>query len=637
MAAAGKTGGNRFFMSIEQGFLQRNRRLLLLLLDVVCITFSYLLTWIAIASVRISLFTYRSLLFSSTILFVLCYIIVYVMMGMYDSLWRYAEVYEFFRCVLAAILAVGAFIGMTLILYMSDRRIPNSVYLMSAMFATMTTLFTRLIYRMFRNTTITYSGRRRHRVLVVGAGDAASTLMHEIFKDPTSDYNIVCAVDDNPQKVGRTMMGVKIMGTTKDIPALVTQCDIDSIIIAVPAASEAEKRRILGICSKTSCNMRLLPDYTRMISDGKDLLSRVRDVKVEDLLGREEVELEAPENVHLNGKVVLVTGAGGSIGAELCVQIAASRPARLIMVDIYENNVYDIEQRLRMQYGDSLDLEVFVSSVRDSKKMNALFARVHPQIVFHAAAHKHVPLMESSPEEAVKNNICGTLNVAQSADRFGAEAFVLISTDKAVNPTSIMGATKRICEMIIQAMSKTSRTRFVAVRFGNVLGSNGSVIPLFKEQIAAGGPVTVTHPDIVRYFMTISEAVSLVIAACGIAKGGEIFVLDMGSQVRILDLAENLIRLAGFQPYKDIEIKFIGLRPGEKLYEELLLSEEGIKSTDQKKIFIGNAGDIDKDVFFEKLALLKVLAYTNEPEKVVDMIREMVPNFTHEAWQQVYD
>jgi len=613
-------------MKKKEGFLQRNRRGILLLMDITCIVFAYLITWIAISS-RIALIEYRSLLFSSCILFVMCFVIVFVMMGMYDSLWRYAEIYEFFRCVLASGLSVAAFVIITLVIYQGNKQIMSSVYLISSLFAVSLTLYIRLTYRMFRNTRITYSGRQRRRVMVVGAGDAASTLMHEIFKDPSTDYNIVCAVDDNPRKVGRTIMGIKIMGSTNDIPALVSQCDIDTLVIAIPTADELERRRILNICSKTTCNMRMLPDYTKMISDGKDLLSRVRDVRVEDLLGREEVDLDAPRNVHLEGKVVMVTGAGGSIGAELCEQVAASNPKRLVMIDIYENTVYNLEQKLRMKYGEKLDLEVCIASVRDSKKIDSLFERARPEIVFHAAAHKHVPLMETSPEEAVKNNVCGTFNATQSAERYGVETFVLISTDKAVNPTSIMGATKRVCEMIIQAMNKTSKTRFVAVRFGNVLGSNGSVIPLFKEQIAAGGPVTVTDPDIIRYFMTISEAVSLVISAGEIAKGGEIFVLDMGHQVKILDLAENLIRLAGFQPYKDIEIVFTGLRPGEKLYEELLLSEEGITDTEQKKIFIGNAGDIDKDLFFEDLAQLKKLAYSNNKHEVVDKIKSMVPTF----------
>ncbi len=612
----------------KQTFWQKNRRALLLLMDVVCITAAYLVTWVLISG-RSSIVEYYSLLFSSTFLFVLCFVVVFVMMGMYDSLWRYAEIYEFFRCALAAFLAVTSFVIITLVIY-TDRRIPISVYLMSSLFAVSLPLYTRLTYRMIRNTKITKSGRQRKRVLVVGAGDAASTLLHEIFRDPNTDYNIVCAVDDDTKKVGRSIMGIKILGTSADIPELVAQCDIDTILIAMPAAGDGDKRRILGICSKTGCNMRMLPDICKIISDGKDLLTRVREVKVEDLLGRDEVDLEAAKKPHLKGKRVMVTGAGGSIGSELCFQIAASEPEMLILVDVYENSVYDVQQRLIMKYGDSLGLDVRVCSVRDSKKVVSLVGETKPDIIFHAAAHKHVPLMEVSPEEAVKNNVCGTWNVARAADECGVESMVLISTDKAVNPTSIMGATKRICEMIIQAMAKRSRTRFVAVRFGNVLGSNGSVIPLFKEQIAAGGPVTVTHPDIVRYFMTISEAVSLVISAGEIAKGGEIFVLDMGEPVKILDLAENLIRLAGFLPYKDIPIVFTGLRPGEKLYEELLLSEEGITDTENKKIFVGNPGDIEDDTFFERLAQLKQTAYSNDRAQTVKMIIDMVPTYIKE-------
>ena len=372
--------------------------------------------------------------------------------------------------------------------------------------------------------------------------------------------------------------------------------------------------------------MRTLPDICKLISDGKELLERVRDVKMEDLLGREEIDLQTTHE-HLQGKVVMVTGGGGSIGSVICDQVAASKPKKLILVEMYENSAYDVQQKLLMQYGSDFDLDVRICSIRDSRKVDSLIKECKPEIIFHAAAHKHVPLMETSPEEAVKNNVCGTWNLAISADRYGVESFVLISTDKAVNPTSIMGATKRICEMIIQAMSNTSKTRFVAVRFGNVLGSNGSVIPLFKEQITKGGPVTVTHPDITRYFMTIDEAVSLVITAQKMAKGGEIFVLDMGEQVKILDLAENLIRLAGFLPYKDIPIVFTGLRPGEKLYEELLLSEEGVTETENKKIFIGNLKGVDKDELFEEIADLKAIAFSNDREKTVEKIISMVPTF----------
>lgn len=604
-------------------FFSRHRRLLLVLLDVAVVLSAYLGTW-ALISGRESLTEYRSLLFSSCVLFVLCFVTVYELMGLYDSLWNYAELYEFFRCALASVVAIGAFLVITLFIY-RERRVPISVYIMSSLFSASLTLYTRLTYRMIRNTTVR-KGDEKRRVMLIGAGNAASTLMHELFRDPDNNYNVICAVDDDPNKQGRTMMGVKIMGTTNDIPALVTQCEIDTLLLAIPSADEVEKQRILKICSQTTCNMRTLPDICKLISDGKELLERVRDVKMEDLLGREEIDLQTTHE-HLQGKVVMVTGGGGSIGSVICNQVAASKPKKLILVEMYENSAYDVQQKLIMEYGSNLDLDVRICSIRDSRKMDSLINECRPEIIFHAAAHKHVPLMETSPEEAVKNNVCGTWNLARSADKYGVESFVLISTDKAVNPTSIMGATKRICEMIIQAMSKTSKSRFVAVRFGNVLGSNGSVIPLFKEQITKGGPVTVTHPDITRYFMTIDEAVSLVITAQKMAKGGEIFVLDMGEQVKILDLAENLIRLAGFLPYKDIPIVFTGLRPGEKLYEELLLSEEGVTETENKKIFIGNLKGVDKEELFEQIAELKALAFSNDRQKTVDKIISMVPTF----------
>ena len=609
--------------SDSSNFFSRHRRLFLVLLDIGVVLLAYLGTW-ALISGRESLTEYRSLMFSSCVLFVLCFVTVYELMGLYDSLWSFAELYEFFRCALASVIAITAFLVITLFIY-KERRVPISVYIMSSLFSASLTLYTRLTYRMIRNTNAN-RGDEKRRVMLIGAGNAASTLMHELFRDPSNNYNVICAVDDDPNKQGRTMMGVKIMGTTNDIPALVTQCDIDTLLLAIPSADEVEKQRILKICSQTKCNMRTLPDICKLISDGKELLERVRDVKMEDLLGREEIDLQTTHE-HLQGKVVMVTGGGGSIGSVICDQVAASKPKKLILVEMYENSAYDVQQKLKMEYGSDLDIDVRICSIRDSRKVDSLIKECRPEIIFHAAAHKHVPLMETSPEEAVKNNVCGTWNLCISADKYNVESFVLISTDKAVNPTSIMGATKRICEMIIQAMSKTSSTRFVAVRFGNVLGSNGSVIPLFKEQITKGGPVTVTHPDITRYFMTIDEAVSLVITAQKMAKGGEIFVLDMGEQVKILDLAENLIRLAGFLPYKDIPIVFTGLRPGEKLYEELLLSEEGVTETENKKIFIGNLKGVDKEELFKEIAELKAIAFSNDRQKTVDKIISMVPTF----------
>ncbi len=615
-------------MSAITDFAQRFRKQILIAFDIVAITIAYILPWVFING-RTSFTEYNSLLLASCFFFVCCYEIVYWLMGMYDSLWRYAEIVEFFRLCLASALAVGIFVAVTLALWASERRIPISVYFLSATFASALTLYARLTYRMFRNTKIAQGGVTRRRTLVIGAGDAASTLLHELSKNKSPDMNIICCVDDAPEKVGRNIMGIEIMGTTDDIPELVERCEIETLLLAIPTVDEENKRRILGICNKTKCNVRILPDIVKLIADGKDILSRIRDVRVEDVLGRPEIELKDSTNELITGKTVMVTGGGGSIGSELCRQIAMCSPKKLIILDIYENSAYSIQQELLRRYGKRLNLHVLIASVRDSKKIDALFRANRPDVVFHAAAHKHVPLMEISPEEAVKNNVFGTYNVACAADRYGAERFVLISTDKAVNPTNVMGATKRVCEMIVQALAQKSKTKFVAVRFGNVLGSNGSVLPLFKEQIAAGGPVTVTDPEIVRFFMTIPEAVQLVLEAGQMGKGGEIFVLDMGKPVKILDLAENLIKLSGLIPYKDIEIKFTGLRPGEKLYEELLMDEEGVRKTGNRKIFIGSPLGLSKDTFFEQLAELKKIAYSNHSENLVQALLDLVPTFTH--------
>lgn len=615
-------------MSAITDFAQRFRKQILIAFDIVAITIAYILPWVFING-RTSFTDYNSLLFASCFFFVCCYEIVYWLMGMYDSLWRYAEIVEFFRLCLASALAVGIFVAVTLALWASERRIPISVYFLSATFASALTLYARLTYRMFRNTKIAQGGVTRRRTLVIGAGDAASTLLHELSKNKSPDMNIICCVDDAPEKVGRNIMGIEIMGTTDDIPELVERCEIETLLLAIPTVDEENKRRILGICNKTKCNVRILPDIVKLIADGKDILSRIRDVRVEDVLGRPEIELKDSTNELITGKTVMVTGGGGSIGSELCRQIAMCSPKKLVILDIYENSAYSIQQELLRRYGKRLNLHVLIASVRDSKKIDALFRANRPDVVFHAAAHKHVPLMEISPEEAVKNNVFGTYNVACAADRYGAERFVLISTDKAVNPTNVMGATKRVCEMIVQALAQKSKTKFVAVRFGNVLGSNGSVLPLFKEQIAAGGPVTVTDPEIVRFFMTIPEAVQLVLEAGQMGKGGEIFVLDMGKPVKILDLAENLIKLSGLIPYKDIEIKFTGLRPGEKLYEELLMDEEGVRKTGNRKIFIGSPLGLSKDTFFEQLAELKKIAYSNRSENLVQALLDLVPTFTH--------
>lgn len=608
--------------------ISKYRKVLLIAFDILVLIISYVLPWILIQG-RVQMELYYPTLVSSCFFFICCFEITFGLAGMYDSLWRYAEIVEFFRLVVACAVAVALFITGSFIIFW-QRMVPISVFFLSSLFATSVTLYSRLTYRMYRNTRLQQPGRkRRRRVMVIGAGEAAATLLHEQNRNPDNEMNIICIIDDAPEKVGRSMMGVRIMGTTEKIPELALQTEIDTIILAIPSLDEENRQRILRYCSQTKCNLRILPDLRQIMTDGGDLTSRIRDVRVEDLLGRDTVQLNDRSSALLAGKKVLVTGGGGSIGSELCRQIATYGPRQLIILDIYENSTYAIQQELLREYGEAFELNIEICSVRDSRKIDTLFARYRPDIVFHAAAHKHVPLMEYCPEEAVKNNVCGTYNVAVSSDKYNVSRFVLVSTDKAVNPTNVMGATKRVCEMIVQAMAQKSKTSFVAVRFGNVLGSNGSVLPLFKEQIAGGGPLTVTHPEIVRYFMTIPEAVSLVLEAGAMGRGGEIFVLDMGKPVRILELAENLIKLAGFIPYEDINIVFTGLRPGEKLYEELLMDEEGLRQTENKKIFIGSPIRLNKNTFFDHVATLKEIAYSNNSENLVQALLDVVPTFTH--------
>lgn len=474
-----------------------------------------------------------------------------------------------------------------------------------------------------------YHGKRHlkngKRVLIVGAGDAGTTILRELQTSDKTEYVPIGFVDDDLEKVGNYIFGVKVLGTVDDIEKIANEKDVDQIIIAMPSVNQKKLREITERCVSTKKKLQILPGVYQLIN-GQVLASKLKDVDVNDLLGREPVKVNLDEVMgYIENQVVLVTGGGGSIGSELCRQIATHNPKQLIILDIYENNAYELEQELKRNVPE-LNLVTLIASVRDSVKMDKVFATYKPDIVFHAAAHKHVPLMETSPNEAVKNNILGTYKVVKCADKYGVKRFVQISTDKAVNPTNIMGATKRVCEMIIQAYAKKSKTRFVAVRFGNVLGSNGSVIPLFKKQIACGGPVTVTHKDIIRYFMTIPEAVSLVLQAGAYAKGGEIFVLDMGEQVRIYDLAEKLIRLSGYEPNKDIEIKCTGLRPGEKLFEERLMAEEGLKKTANEKISIGKPLDIDDEKLFRTIDELYEEAY-NETDKMKELVKGLVPTY----------
>ncbi len=467
------------------------------------------------------------------------------------------------------------------------------------------------------------------RTIIVGAGDAGSMLLRELHTSSHLSLHPVFFVDDNETLHNTYVGGVRVAGTTSDIPTLVARFAIQRIIIAIPSAAKSEIKRIHDICVKTPCKVEILPGIYQFVN-GQVSVSALREVDVQDLLGREQTRVDLASVMgYIEGRTVLVTGGGGSIGSELCRQIATHAPRRLILLDIYENNAYEIEQELRRTLPE-LDLVTLIASVRDAAKIDRIFAEYRPEIVFHAAAHKHVPLMETSPSEAIKNNVFGTKNVVEASDRYGVLRFVMISTDKAVNPTNIMGASKRICEMIVQTAARHSRTEFAAVRFGNVLGSNGSVIPLFRRQIAEGGPVTLTHKDIIRYFMTIPEAVSLVLQAGAYAKGGEIFVLDMGEPVRIYDLACNLIRLSGLEPNVDIEIRVTGLRPGEKLYEERLMAEEGMARTANDSISIGRPLDIDEAHLSAILERLRVAADTDAPD-LRALVAELVPTYTYEG------
>ena len=469
------------------------------------------------------------------------------------------------------------------------------------------------------------NSRGKRNVLVIGAGAAAAVLLKDIKVNGKFNYNVVGLIDDDESKLNSYLNGAKVLGNRNDIVKVCEEYNVKEIIVAIATISPKEKQKILQICASTKLEVKTMPSIAEAIE--MDDFPKLRPVKIEDLLARDPVELDDDgiKDIICN-KVIMVTGGGGSIGSELCRQLVKYKPATLIVVDIYENNAYDLQNELISDYPEQ-KLEVLIASVRDKVRLNKIFETYHPDVVFHAAAHKHVPLMEYSPGEAIKNNVFGTYNVAKCADEYGVSKFVMISTDKAVNPTNVMGATKRMCEFIVQAMQKVSKTQFVSVRFGNVLGSNGSVIPLFKRQIEKGGPVTVTHKDITRFFMTIPEAAQLVIQASCYAQGGEIFVLDMGEPVKIYNLAENIIRLSGYEPGVDMEIKVTGLRPGEKLYEELLMSEEGLGKTTHSKIFIGKQLDIDMDSLNTKLALLKNALETNDADNIVSALKEAVPTY----------
>ena len=551
-------------------------------------------------------------------------LIIFILLNLYNNVWSFIGVHEELMIVAACTLST-AFQGLGMEVFMLE--VPRSYYVFYLFLMVTTTTITRFSYRMLA--TVKH-GLKRNRgkivnTLVIGAGEAGSVIVQEIKSSKYLNRNVVGIIDDNPSKKGKYLHGIKILGNRNDIKRLAEKYDVQEIILAIPSASAKDTRDILKICNETECKLKVLPGMYQLITEEVSV-SKLREVSIEDLLGRDTIDIDV-ESVcnHVNNQVVMITGGGGSIGSELCRQIAAHNPKLLIIFDIYENTTYDIQQELIKKY-PSLKLETLIGSVRNTNRIESVIERYRPDIIYHAAAHKHVPLMEDSPNEAIKNNVFGTYKTARAADKYGVKRFVLISTDKAVNPTNIMGASKRICEMIIQTFSRYSATEYVAVRFGNVLGSNGSVIPLFKKQIAEGGPVTVTHPDIIRYFMTIPEAVSLVLEAGANAKGGEIFVLDMGEPVKIADLAKNLIRLSGYKLGEDIEIKYTGLRPGEKLYEELLTKEEGLKKTANALIFVGKPLEFDEVHFLSQLKELEEKA-NSESHEIKELVADIVPTY----------
>ncbi len=557
---------------------------------------------------------------------VLLMLLFYTIWKLYKSVWRYASANELINIVLATACTT---VVQIILCRVSGNRMPRSYPILFWFLLTIMNCCIRFGYRILRlinSKRTSLTGRNTSiNVMIIGAGAAGNMILKEIESSSYLNLRAKCVIDDQPGCHGKLLRGVPIVGGRDKILDAVSQYGIDEIIYAIPSSGMQTRKEILSICKESGCRMRTLPGMYQLIN-GDVSVAKLREVEIEDLLGREPIQINTEEVMgYVSGKVVMVTGGGGSIGSELCRQIAAHNPRQLVIVDIYENNAYDIQQELIRKY-PNLNLVVLIASVRNTNRINSIFETYHPDIVYHAAAHKHVPLMEDSPNEAIKNNVMGTYKTAQAADKYGTEKFVLISTDKAVNPTNVMGASKRICEMVIQMMNQKSETNFVAVRFGNVLGSNGSVIPLFKKQIAEGGPVTVTDPDIIRYFMTIPEAVSLVLQAGAYAKGGEIFVLDMGEPVKILDLATNLIKLSGYKPGEDIEIKFTGLRPGEKMYEELLMDEEGLKKTANKMIFIGKPIDFDVEVFEKQLD--KLIADAKKEDKDIrKLIKEVVPTY----------
>ena len=613
--------------------LSKYRSFILIILDILCIAFAYYLGVVLITDSVFKLEAYYVRRLTQTIIVsVIVYQIVFHLAGRYKAIIRYEDGKDYFiyfmLCMVSSIII--AIVRKIFHIFMLER---TKLIILAGIFISLMMIAYRLVIRYILvndivNRGINVNKTNQKNLLIIGAGNAAHEIIKTIHTKMTENYNIIGIIDDNQKRLNYTVSGVKIIGNRNDIIKICKEKNIDLIFFSIANIDSQNKKEILNICQATNAKVRILPGIREIINN-KDVFSSLRDVEIEDILGRDPVKLDN-ENIEnlIKDKVILVTGAGGSIGSELCRQITKYKPQKLVMLDIYENNLYDIEQELKYKF-PKIEIDAIIASVRDKKRLRQIFEKYKPYLVFHAAAHKHVPLMENSPLEAIKNNIFGTYNVTNACDEFGVKRFILISTDKAVNPTNIMGATKRMCEMIVQAKNKVSKTEFAAVRFGNVLGSNGSVVPLFKKQITEGGPVTVTHKDITRFFMTIPEAVELVLQAMTYANGGEIFVLDMGEPVKIYDLAVSLIKLSGYIPNEDIEIKITGLRPGEKLYEELLMGEEGLEKTAHNKIFVAEPLDITMQEVQEKLNSLNKLLEKDDTDnkEIKETFKQIVPTF----------
>ncbi|HEY8890093.1 MAG TPA: nucleoside-diphosphate sugar epimerase/dehydratase [Clostridium sp.] len=610
------------------------KKAILILSDVVLINLAYILAFYFRYNYKSFKFysnDYKEIAIIVTVIYITCF----YLFKLYESLWSYASVDEFMLVIGACLTANIAMIGFVRII---GHPFAYGVSIIACTFSIIFIVGVRMSFRIYGRfesmVNCNASTIIQSRVMIIGAGSAAAMVIKEMKRSSQSKYLPIVVIDDEVYKKGNNIVGVKILGDRHDIPKIAKEKNIQTILIAIPTISDEDKKQILEICKKTNCKIEIIPGMYEIIN-GKVSLNQIRKVEIEDLLGREAVLLDMKGiESYIHNKTILVTGGGGSIGSELCRQILKFEPKQLIVFDIYENNAYDLQMELQYKY-PKLDLKVLIGSVRDKQRLEKVFEKYSPNIVFHAAAHKHVPLMEDSPMEAIKNNVFGTYNVADCAHRFNVERFVMISTDKAVNPTNVMGATKRMCEMIIQSMDKISKTHFVAVRFGNVLGSNGSVIPLFKKQIAHGGPVTLTNKYITRFFMTIPEAAQLVLQSGAYAQGGEIFVLDMGQPVKIYDLAWDLIKLSGFKPNKDIKIEITGLRPGEKLYEELLMSEEGLINTKHEKIFVGRPTFSDLGEIKEKMRELEGIINRNDVGALISKITEIVPTYQRSIREEV--